>query len=122
MNKPELNEQHVSNAREMWTKLTGYELCEDMDCYFLINGSHYHIDIDNLKYIPAIGRPFLFTIIKGLDDGAKALFNNQLLTTTSGLRVGAYIETVVSGNQLTDMVTASIPDILEAIHNAFAGN
>ncbi len=103
-----MNNQHVENALEMWAKLKGYEVCHDSECYFVNNGWHYHIDIDNLKYAPKIDYTFLYEIINGLDDEAQEKYLKSLYVVLEPVATWAYI----------NIHTATVEQILEALYEA----
>ncbi len=118
MNEPELNKEHVDNALEMhpdWT-IKRY----DSTWYSSTSGAVY--TYKELIENNTINYPFLFTIIKGMDDkGAERYFDQlAMILMSADDSLSPLMCPPVKRRVATH--TASIPDILEALHNAFAGN
>ncbi len=106
-----MNKQHVEHVLEMWAKLKGHEVCHDSECYFVNNGWHYHIDIDNMKYAPKIDYTLLYKIIKGLGKDCALKYVMQL-EGILGLDYGSTRPFVY----IIKLHTATVDQILEALY------
>ena len=107
-----MNKEYTDNILKMWAEMNEYELIWDTVHVYpeLIAVKDKDGDYAEEHVPPRIDHPFLFTIIKGLDEGQRKKYNNELS------KVVPYF--AVEIDMTISMLTASIEQILEALYNS----